>query len=128
MADVAEEMQVSPASVAQSIKRMEAAGFVSRDACKGNLRANSLNITERGLEAARNCRLVFDGLEQRMLRGFTEEERGSVADLLSRLIENLESVDTDSMNNAELSQLVNSAPERRAGEPDKNSVKESTNA
>ena len=74
-AEVAEEMQVSPASVAQSIKRMEAAGFVKREVCKGNLRANSLWITPEGSAAAANCRVVFDGLQAKMFQGFSDEEK-----------------------------------------------------
>lgn len=107
-AEVAEEMSVSPASVAQTLKRMESARFISRDACKGNLRANSLHITPLGVEAAKNCRRVFDRLESRMLDGFSADERAQLGELLSRLIDNLESGDTDSMNNIELSRLVNS--------------------
>lgn len=105
-AEVADEMQVSPASVAQSLKRMEASNYVSRDACKGNLRANSLHITEEGLNAAKNCRMVFDDLENEMFSGFSEEEQILTSEFLSRIIKNLESADTDSMNNMELSKLL----------------------
>lgn len=105
-AEVAEEMEVSPASVAQSLKRMEASNYVSRDVCKGNLRANSLHITEEGLLAAKNCRRVFDELESEMFSGFSEEEQELTASLLARIITNLESADTDSMNNMELSKLL----------------------
>ncbi len=111
-AEVAAEMGVSPASVAQSIKRMEAAGFVSRDACMGNMRAKSLHITVDGTNAARNCRLVFDRLEERIFTGFSEDEREQTCTLLSRMIANLESDSTGSMNNTELSKLASSAPER----------------
>ncbi len=107
-AEVAEEMGVSPASVAQSIKRMEAAGHVTRDAVQGNLRANSLRITEIGAAAARDCRLVFDGLEERMLAGMTEGEQAELYTLLKRLIENMESADTGAMNNMELCKLLDS--------------------
>ena len=105
-AEVAAFVKVTPASVAQSIKRMEASGFIERDACKGNLRANSLRITPAGREAAKNCRLVFDGLEESMFTGFSDEEKEQVNGLLDRLIENLESADTGVMNNMELSDLL----------------------
>jgi DNA-binding MarR family transcriptional regulator len=105
-AEVAQNMQVTPASVAQSLKRMEASGFIERDARKGNLRANSLRITEAGIGAARNCRLVFDGLEESMFAGFTDEEKELTNGLLDRLIANLESADTGDMNNMELSDLL----------------------
>lgn len=107
-AEVAENMSVSPASIAQSIKRMEAAGCVSRSAREGDLRAKSLHITAEGLEAAKRCRRFFDELENKMYAGFSEEERELTSSLLSRIIANLESADTGSMNNMELSKLVNS--------------------
>ena len=105
-AEVADEMQVSPASVAQSIKRMEASGFLKRGACPDNLRANSLHITDAGVDAAKNCRLVFDELEKVMLKGFTDDEKSEFSALLLKLIGNLESGDTDSMNNMELTKLL----------------------
>ena len=98
----------APASVAQSIMRMEASGFIERAARKDDLRANSLRVTEEGARAAANCRQIFDGLEERMFAGFSEEERAQTYALVSRLILNLESEDTDSMNNMELSQLLSS--------------------
>ncbi|MBQ1685663.1 MAG: winged helix-turn-helix transcriptional regulator [Clostridia bacterium] len=107
-AEVAEDMSVSPASVAQSIKRMETAGYVSRGARKGNLRANSLHITAVGTEAAKRCRRFFDELEERMFTGFSAEEKELTSSLLSRLIANLESGDTGAMNNMELSKFVKS--------------------
>ncbi|MBO4879806.1 MAG: winged helix-turn-helix transcriptional regulator, partial [Clostridia bacterium] len=115
-ADVAEEMQVSPASVAQSIKRMEAAGFVEKNVREDNLRANSLRITEAGSEAAKNCRLVFDGLEAKMLSGFSDEERENFSEALLRVIANLESGDTGAMNNMELSKLLNSEHKQPKGD------------
>ena len=105
-AELAGSMQVSPASVAQSLKRMEAAGFIERAVCKGNLRANSLHVTALGEEAAANCRRVFDMLESSMTSGFSEEEKALLSELLSRTIENLESSDTGGMNNMELSKLL----------------------
>ena len=105
-AELAEAMQVTPASVAQSIKRMEASGFIERDARKENLRANSLRITEAGIAAAYNCRQVFDRLEERMYTGFSEEEKETMRSLAERLIANLESEDTGYMNNMELSKLL----------------------
>ena len=115
-AEVAEDMQVSPASVAQSLKRMEAAEFIKRDACKGNLRANSLHITEKGVEAAKNCRLVFDELESSMLAGLSAEEREQFSELLDRLIRNLESGDTGTMNNMELSKLLDCGEKQPKGD------------
>lgn len=107
-AEVAAKMRVSPASVAQSIKRMEAAGCITRDEAAGNRRANSLSITETGVKAASECRLVFDRLEERMFTGFTDDEREQTLEYMARLIANLESADTGGMNMAELTKLVKS--------------------
>ncbi|MBO4848623.1 MAG: MarR family transcriptional regulator [Clostridia bacterium] len=112
-AELAESMQVTPASVAQSLKRMENAGFIDRAAREGDMRANSLHITKLGLEAAANCRRVFDGLEECMFAGFTDGEKETTNALLDRLISNLESADTGEMNNMELSELLSGrGPER----------------
>lgn len=105
-ADVAAELQVSPAAIAQSIKRMDASEFIERDTQKGNLRANSLHITEKGILASEKCREVFNSMNERMLFGFSEEERDTVSSMLARMVHNLESSVTDGMNNMELSELI----------------------
>lgn len=117
-ADVADAMGVSPASVAQSIKRMEASGFVTKNVCKSNLRANSLQITASGSEAARNCRVVFDGLEEKMLQGFSYDEMELATGIISRLIKNLEPDEVGAMNNAELSEFVNSESDKKKNQGD----------
>ena len=65
-----------------------------------------LPLVKEGLSAAANCRRVFDGLEERMFTGLTDGEREATYSLVSRLIANLESEDTDNMNNMELSKLL----------------------
>ena len=112
-AEVAAEMQVSPASVAQSIKRMEASGFITRVAREGDMRANSLRVTEGGADAAAQCRAVFDELEVSMANGFSKEEREKLSEYLARIIDNLESSDTGGMNNMELSKLVDHEGKKR---------------
>lgn len=104
--DVAARMQVSAASVAQSIKRMEVAGFIKRDTRRENLRAKSLEITGAGVKAAAECRLVFDRLETQMLNGFSTEEREALSSFLLRLIDNLESPATVGKNPRELSEFI----------------------
>ncbi|MBQ3355679.1 MAG: winged helix-turn-helix transcriptional regulator [Oscillospiraceae bacterium] len=111
-AELADHMRVTPASIAQSVKRMENTGYVTRAAVSGNLRANSLRITDNGKRAAANCRCVFDQLERDILMNFTESERTVLYELLERLMRNLESKDTDQMNNMELKKMLEGGKEK----------------
>ena len=52
--DISEAINVSPASVATSTKRLSKAGFITKTADSDNLRRNKIYITEPGLEQMKN--------------------------------------------------------------------------
>ena len=57
-ADISKYLHVSPASVACSAKRMEAAGLIARAADESNLRCNRLSATAEGLARLAQMRAV----------------------------------------------------------------------
>ena len=88
-ADLAEWLQVSPPSIATSVKRMQRAGLLTKCRNESDCRANQISLTEKGLETVRKCRASFDRLDERIFRGFSEEECGMLSSYLDRLTENL---------------------------------------
>lgn len=112
-AEVAKAIRVTPALVAQNIKKMDSEDYVERIACPENLRSNNLRITQKGRLAAENCRKVFDKVENRMLDGFSDNERILFEEYLNRIMHNLESSTTDGHSNLELTKLIMHQKEKK---------------
>lgn len=87
--DISEAINVSPASVATSTKRLNKAGFITKTADSDNLRRNKIYITEPGLEQMKKCRQVFDDADSKMLKGFSDEELNDLINYTDRMIKNL---------------------------------------
>ena len=88
--DIAELLHVSPASIALSTKRLSKAGLLDKKAQEGNLRCNSLMITDKGRAAVKKCRAAFDELDAKMFDGFSADDFRCLKEYLDRMITNLE--------------------------------------
>ncbi len=93
--ELAVSMHVSPASVAQSTKRLQKAGLIEKRADPDNLRRNRLHVTESGMSIVRAFRKVFSDVDTQMLKGFSDDELELIQSMLDRMIANL-SEDDDS--------------------------------
>lgn len=82
-------LMVSPASIAQSTKRLQRAGLIEKRVDEDNLRCNRLYATKSGTTLAVEYRRSFDLLNAEMLRGLSEADLLQFADLLGRMIANL---------------------------------------
>lgn len=87
--EVAEMIQVSPSSIATSVKRMQRAGLIRKISDESDLRYTRLTITDKGRELAGKCRNAFDKIDHTTFAGFTAEECETLCGYLDRLIDNL---------------------------------------
>jgi len=87
--DVADFLQVSPPSIATSIKRMQKAGLLEKSADDKDLRYNRIRITDKGREISEKCRKDLDAVDEMMLSGFNEQECELLNGFLDRIINNL---------------------------------------
>ncbi|NLX76316.1 MAG: winged helix-turn-helix transcriptional regulator [Clostridiaceae bacterium] len=88
-AEVAENLMISPASVAVSTKRMEKAGLVEKRTAEGNLRCKRLYITDKGKRLSERCREAFDEFDRIVFTGFTKDELKTLRSYLDRLLDNI---------------------------------------
>lgn len=86
---VAEMLQVTPSSIATSVKRMQRSGFIRKIADESDMRYTRLTITEKGREVAARCRTAFDRVDRQTFTGFSPEECEQFCGYLDRLIDNL---------------------------------------
>ena len=87
--DVAKELDISPASAASSIKRLEKKGYIERSADEHDSRRNRIAITEKAVQHLKEGKEVFDSLDREMFSGFTEDELALVKMLCEKMFDNL---------------------------------------
>jgi Transcriptional regulators len=93
--DIAEELNVSPASIALSTKRLQKSGMIKKCEDNENRRCNILTVTEKGIQITENCIKELNLFEEKLFAGLSEEEQSLLYDILDRLIKNnsLDNVD-----------------------------------
>ena len=99
--EIANWMQVSPASVALSTKRLQKSGYIVKEVDPDNLRCKRLYLTEDG---KRTRELAFERLGQldkKMFDGFTDEEMVLLSQYLDRMTMNLTG-ETENIVNGEV--------------------------
>ena len=87
--EIADELFVSPASIASSTKRLQKAGLMEKKTDESNLRQNKLFVTEKGSFVAENCRKEFNHYNESFLYGFTDEELTLLSSFLDRIVANM---------------------------------------
>lgn len=73
---------VTPQTMNQIMVRLEAAGLVERHAHPEHGRVLQAYLTEEGEKLRRRCAARVDAIEERMLSGFSEDERLKLIELL----------------------------------------------
>ena len=86
---IAEELDISPASVARTLKQLEAGGYIERCGSDVDGRRNEIAISRKGEEMVQRSKEIFDGLEAVSYAGFSEEELDQLEALLMREMDNL---------------------------------------
>ena len=88
-AQIAEELDVSPASVARTLKQLEAGGYIERCGSDVDGRRNEIAISAKGEEMVQRSREIFGRLEAVNYAGFSAEELDQLEALLKREMDNL---------------------------------------
>lgn len=81
--------EVDPAVICRMLDSMERDGFLIRTASATDRRTGEVRLTDKGREAFRNWEEQCSALEERMLQGFSQEEREQLAGFLDRAYRNV---------------------------------------
>ncbi len=87
--EAADELDITPASAAASLKRLEKAGFVKRSPDEKDNRRNRLFITDHGIAQMEENKRLFDQLDERMFRGMDEGEVEAFRRACEKMFDNL---------------------------------------
>ena len=87
--EIAREMEISPAAVAVSLKKLESGGYIMRETTESDSRTHRVTITKKGRSVIERSEQMFWETEKAMFEGFSEEEMQSLRQFLERIYENL---------------------------------------
>lgn len=87
--ELAKTLNVSPASVAVSLKRLQKSGLVEKVADQADLRCNRISLTEKGRREIEYVHKCFDEIDNTLFAGFSEAELSALCGYLDRLCKNL---------------------------------------
>ncbi len=87
--ELAERLQVAPATITKMIKRMEKAGFVQRRPDVEDQRVSRVYLTNAGQVIESEMVAVLRALGEEVFAGFSPEERGLLRRFLEQIRENL---------------------------------------
>jgi DNA-binding MarR family transcriptional regulator len=93
--DIARSMNVSAATIAVSLKKLERGGYIKRVVDKGDNRLNQITITEKGNRVVEHSKQIFESTDRKVLEGLTEEEKRTLAVLLGKLDANLDKMEDE---------------------------------
>ncbi len=87
--EIAEALDIEPATVSRLLVNMEQNGLVIRSAPEERRRAESVRITEEGRTAFTQWETFCHTVEEQSLQGFSEEEGQKFLEFLCRMYQNL---------------------------------------
>lgn len=88
--ELSEQLNVAPATIAISIRRLESAGLVERTRDTKDKRISHLSLTEKGIDMDNRCLKGKDFLIESLYKDFSEEELTTLSTLLKKMTNNLE--------------------------------------
>ena len=88
-AQIAEELDISPASVARTLKRLETGGYIERCGSDVDGWRNEIAISKKGEEMIRRSREIFSVLEADSFADFSPEELEQMEALMQKMMNNL---------------------------------------
>lgn len=87
--EIAEAMEVSPAAMTGTVKKLEKSGYVTKTVVDRDNRQNQITLTPQGAELLKRGKQQFDEINQKMFVGIDGADLVCFARCLQRMEENL---------------------------------------
>ena len=87
---LAKDLNVSPAAIAVSLKKLESDGYITRDTDADDCRCNRIDLTEKGRGVVTKTCALFDCIDKAMVEGFDDAELEVLLQGLERIEQNLQ--------------------------------------
>ena len=89
--DISKKLDISAATVAVTIKKLEQAGFITKETSDGDNRCNRVSITEKGDEILMRAKNIFDEVDSNMFSDLSSEQLSIFVEILEKVQSNLRS-------------------------------------
>lgn len=89
---LAQRLGVRPPTVTKTVSRLQAQGFVTKQASESDQRQTHIFLTEQGHDVIRIIEKLVRKTEKDCLRGFDKKERKALMKLMGRMENNLNAV------------------------------------
>lgn len=86
---LSQKLDISAATVAVSVKKLEEQGYITRESMTGDGRCNTICITEKGKNILMEAKGIFDEVDSAMINGVSEEELDVFVGCLEKFRSNL---------------------------------------
>ena len=93
--ELARRMDISPASAANMLKRLESGGYIERRARSSDGRCNEVSITEKGQRVVEQSVHIFEGVDRRMFEDIDPQERARLHASLEKVLGNLRKIEEE---------------------------------
>lgn len=90
--ELARMLDVSTATVAVSLKKLEREGYIRRGSKEDDSRANFIQLTARGEQIVQSSREIFEYIDHQAVKGFTDQELVLLKSYLRRIYGNLSEI------------------------------------
>ncbi len=87
--ELARRLEVTPATIAVSLKKLEQDKLIRKTAKKEDSRVNFVELTEKGEKMVEDSRVFWDSVDEAMYQGFSQEELGLLCNFLDRIYNNM---------------------------------------
>ena len=89
---LADYLNITPAAVAVSLKKLQKNGLVTKTISNEDNRFNNVTITDKGKKIVKESQKVFQNTDDVMFKDFTEEEILQLEGFMDRIQKNLSDV------------------------------------
>lgn len=86
---LSDEMEISPAAVTVTLKKLENQGLVKKLQSPDDSRTNRVSVTSKGRELIIKTSEIFDEVDRGTFNGFTDDEIAVLTGYLERVSDNL---------------------------------------
>ena len=93
--ELAERLQITPAAVAMTLKKLESSGYISRRADTDDNRVNRITVSEKGEEAVKLSEEIFSAVDDAMFEGISESELTAFIQIMEKINNNLLALGAD---------------------------------
>ena len=92
-AELAAVLEISTATVAVSLKKLERDGYIQKTTKQDDSRAKFVSLTEKGEDVVARSREIFAYMDQSVIRGFSEEELVTLRKFLKQMYDNVKEIE-----------------------------------